>query len=86
MFEHVENKGLSQRVACRWSGVSRAVSRYELLRPAQDAECLKKMRAAAQANPRYGYRRVAVVSSVGFGCAWRLWQRDGFEIGAQRTP
>ena len=85
MLEQVEKKGLSQRAACRWSGVSRAVRRYQLRRPAQDAECLKKMRTTARANPRYGYRRVAVVSGVGTGCAWRLWKQYGFKIEAQRT-
>jgi transposase InsO family protein len=85
MIEHMEGKGLSQRAACRWSGVSRVVGRYELRRPAQDAHFLDKMRVAAKANPRYGYRRVAVVSRVGFGRAWRLWKRYGFKIGAQRT-
>jgi transposase InsO family protein len=85
MLEAVEQKGLSQRAACRWSGTSRAVSRYKLRRPAQDAECLQKMRTAAKANPRYGYRRVAVVSAIGFGRAWRLWKRYGFKIEAQRT-
>lgn len=85
MLEHMENKGLSQRAACRRSGVSRAVSRYKLRRPAQDSEYLKKMRTAAQANPRYGYRRVAVVSGIGSGRAWRLWKRHGFKIEAQRT-
>ena len=85
MLEHVENKGLSQRAACRRSGVSRAVSRYKLRRPAQDAEYLKRMHTAAKANPRYGYRRVAVVSGVGFGSAWRLWRQYGFKIEAQRT-
>lgn len=85
MLEHVENKGLSQRAACRWSGVSRAVSRYKLRRPTQDAECLKKMRATARANPRYGYRRVAVVSGLGSGRAWRLWKQHSFKIEAQRT-
>ena len=85
MLEQVQNKGLSQRAACRWSGISRAVSRYELRRPAQDAEELKKLRAAAKDNPRYGYRRVAVVSGVGSGRAWRLWRQYGFKIEAQRT-
>lgn len=85
MLEHVAQKGLSQRAASRWSGTSRAVSRYKLRRPAQDAESLKKMRATAQANPRYGYRRVAVVSGVGAGRAWRLWKQHGFKIEAQRT-
>jgi len=85
MLAQVENKGPSQRAACHWSGVSRAVSQYELRRPAQDAEYLKKMRTAAKENPRYGYRRVAVVSGVGSGSAWRLWRQYGFKIEAQRT-
>jgi len=85
MIEHVENKGLSKRAACRWTGTSRAVGRYELRRPVQDAQFLDQMRATAKANPRYGYRRVAVVSGVGSGRAWRLWKRYGFKIGTQRT-
>jgi len=32
MLEHVENKGFSQRAACRWSRLSRALSRYKLRR------------------------------------------------------
>jgi len=85
MIKQMEDKGLSQRSACRRAGVSRTAGRYKLRRPDQDAECLKKMRAAAQANPRYGYRRVAVVSGIGFGRAWRLWKHYGFKIEAQRT-
>lgn len=85
MLAQLENKDLSQRAACRWSGISRAVSRYKLRRPAQDAEYVKKMRTAAQENPRYGYRRVAVVSGVGSGSVWRLWKQHGFKIEAQRT-
>jgi len=85
MLAQVEEKGLSQRAACRWSGVSRTVGRYKLHRPVQDAERLKKMRTAAQENPRYGYRRVAVISGIGFGSAWRLWKQYGFKIEAQRT-
>lgn len=61
------------------------MSRYKLRRPAQDIEYLKKLRTAANDNPRYGYRRVAVVSGVGSGCAWRLWKQHGFKIEAHRT-
>ena len=75
MMEHMENKGFSQRAACRWTGISRAVGRYELCRPAQDVQCLEKMRKAARDNPRYGYRRVAIVSGIGFGRSWRLWKQ-----------
>jgi transposase InsO family protein len=85
MIDHVEAKGLSQRAACRYSGISRAVCRYELQRPARDAEFLDQMRTAARTNPRYGYRRVAIECGIGFGRCWRLWKRYGFKIGAQRT-
>jgi transposase InsO family protein len=43
------------------------------------------MRKVAKANPRYGYRRVAVVSSVGFGSSWRLWKQYDFQVAPQRT-
>jgi putative transposase len=84
MIEHVEANGLSQRAACRYTGISHAVCRYELQRPAQDARVLEKMRATARANPRYGYRRVAIECGIGFGCCWRLWKRYGFKSGAHR--
>ena len=85
MIAQVETKGLSQRAACRYTGISRAVCRYVLRRPVQDAQFLEKMRIAARANPRYGYRRVAIESGIGFGCCWRLWKRYDFKIGTQRT-
>jgi transposase InsO family protein len=84
MIDHIEAKGLSQRAACRYSGISRAVCRYELQRPARDAEFLEQMRSAARTNPRYGYRRVAIECDIGFGCCWRLWKRHNFKIEAQR--
>lgn len=42
------------------------------------------MRTAARANPRYGYRRVAIECGIGFGRCWRLGKRYDFKIGAQR--
>lgn len=84
MIDCVVTKGLSQRATCRYTGISRAVSRYGLRRPAQDALFLEKMRTAARANPRYGYRRVAIECGIGFGRCWRLWKRYGFKIGTQR--
>jgi putative transposase len=85
LIEHLENKGLSTRAACRWAGCSRAVGRYVLRRPDQEAKWLEELRKAAKANPRYGYRRVAVVSGVGFGSSWRLWKQYDFQIAPQRT-
>ncbi len=64
----MESRGLSGRSACCWAGYSRAVSRYALRRPAQEAEWLEKVREATRANPRYGYRQIAVVDSLPILC------------------
>ena len=85
LIEYLESKGLSTRAACRWAGCSRAVGRYVLRRPDQDAKWLEEMCKAARANPRYGYRRVAVVSGVGFGSSWRLWKQHDFQVEPQRA-
>ena len=84
MIEHLIENGLSARAACRWSGYSRAVATYVLTRPAQDAARLKTLRRVARANPRYGYRRVAVKSDLGFGRTWRLWKQHDFRLAPQR--
>lgn len=84
LLEQVERKGLSQGAACRWTGISRSVSRYKLQGPDQDAQSVERMRQSAQDNPRYGYRRIAAVSGLGFGRSWRLWKQHGFQLGRER--
>jgi transposase InsO family protein len=85
LIDDMENTGLSRRSACRWSGYSRAIGRYQLRRPEQEAKWLGQMRQAARANPRFGYRRIAVVSGLGFGRCWRLWRLHNFKLAAQRA-
>ncbi len=84
MIEHLVGKGLSGRGASRWSGYSRAIGTYRLKRPAQDTARLKIIHRVARANPRYGYRRVAVKSGLRFGQTWRLWKQHDFRLGPQR--
>jgi putative transposase len=84
LLASVEEKGLSKRAACRWTGISRSVSRYKLQRPDQDAQYVETMRQSTKDNPRYGYRRIAIVSGLGFGRSWRLWKQYDFQIGSQR--
>ncbi len=85
MLDEMEQKGLSRRAACRWAGYSRAVGRYQLQIPSQDEKSLDRMRQSVKTNPRYGYRRIAVVSKLGFGLCWRLWQQHDFQLAAQRA-
>lgn len=84
LLASVVEKGMSKRAACRWTGISRSVSRYKLQRPAQDAQHVETMRQSTKDNPRYGYRRIAIVSGLGFGRSWRLWKQYDFQIGSQR--
>lgn len=85
LLERLQAAGLSARAACRWSGCSRAVAAYQLKRPAVEATDLQTMRQVANANPRYGYRRVAVQSGLGVGTTWRLWKQHDFQLAPQRT-
>lgn len=85
LIDEMDNKGLSRRSACRWSGYSRAIGRYQLRCPAQEAGWLEQMHEATRSNPRYGYRRIAVVTGLGFGRCWRLWKQHNFKLAAQRA-
>jgi transposase InsO family protein len=60
------------------------VATYVLTRPAQDAARLKTVRRVTRANPRYGYRRVAVKRGLGFGRTGRLWKQHDFRLAPQR--
>jgi putative transposase len=85
LIDALTGKGLSKRAACRYAGYSRAVSRYGLRGPAQEVKDLEAMRKATRDNPRYGYRRIAVVCQLGFGRTWRLWKQEQFQLAAQRS-
>src|SRR5262245_48095964 len=82
--QHLAQKGLSARAACRWIGVSRQISRYSLQQPAQDADLLGQMRHITQQHPRFGYRRVAVMVPASFHRTWRLWKTHGFRLAPPR--
>lgn len=84
VLEHLTGKGLSQRSACRWSGISRSVARYRLRQVVQDAQALTAMQPVMTQHPRFGYRRVAVLAQLSFKRAWRLWKQQGFAVQPAR--
>lgn len=67
------SKGLSQRAACRAFGVSRHVPGYSPVQPAKDRELEQVMRETSGRYPRFGYRRIAVMSNQSVHRVWRLW-------------
>jgi transposase len=58
-LEVLTRRGLSQRNACRYLGLSRRVATYTLKQPEKDRSLGERLMAAAQEVPRFGYRRMS---------------------------
>lgn len=85
VLKQLTSKGLSQRSACRWSGISRSAARYRLRQVVQDAQSLAAMQPVMTRYPRFGYRRVAVLAQLSFKRVWRLWKQQGFTVQPARA-
>ncbi|HEU0124284.1 MAG TPA: hypothetical protein VFQ91_27385 [Bryobacteraceae bacterium] len=57
----VQFTALSERRACGLVGVNRGSLRYRSKRPEQDREVADRLKQLAQQQPRFGYRRLAVL-------------------------
>ncbi len=77
-------KGLSQRLGCRIAGVSRRISSYELKQPDKDRAVAVQLMEAWGRYPRFGYRRIAIMTGRSSGRVWRLWNRLGLNLPKRR--
>lgn len=66
--------GLSQRRACRLTGLSLSTCRYEAQRPAADAHLSGRITELAMGRRRFGYRRI-----------WQLLRREGLHVNHKRV-
>jgi putative transposase len=66
--------GLSQRRACRLTGLSLSTCRYEAQRPAADAHLSGRITELALERRRFGYRRI-----------WQLLRREGLHVNHKRV-
>ena len=66
--------GLSQRRACRLTGLSLSTCRYEAQRPAADAHLSGRITELALERRRFGYRRI-----------WQLLRREGLLVNHKRV-
>jgi len=85
VLEQLTGKGLSQRSACRWSGISRGAAGHRLRQAERDAQALAAMHPVMTQHPRFGYRRVAVLAQLSFKQAWRLWKQQEFAVQPARV-
>lgn len=77
-------KGLSERKACHIAGVSRRIGNYELKQPAKDKELGERLMEASGRYPRFGYRRIAVMTNQSQGRVFRLWRELGLNLPRRR--
>ncbi|PEI02321.1 IS3 family transposase [Pantoea agglomerans] len=66
--------GLSQRRACRFTGLSLSTCRYDAQRPAADAHLSESITELALERRRFGYRRI-----------WQLLRREGLLVNHKRV-
>jgi putative transposase len=82
---------VSERVACRVAGQSRATQRYQpMLKDDEDA-LTQAIIALAAHYGRYGYRRITALLredgwSVGKDRVERIWRREGLKVPKKQKP
>jgi putative transposase len=79
-----ERHHFSQRRACRVAGAARATVRYRARR-AEQGDLRARLRELAQARPRFGYRRLAVLlrreqGAVNHKRVYRLYRLEGLAV------
>jgi transposase InsO family protein len=83
-LEHLTRRGISQRKACRYLGLSRRVTGYRLKQPDKDRAVGGRLIAASQEVPRFGYRRMAAWLSLSESRVRRMWRTLGLNIPRRR--
>jgi len=83
-LEHLTRRGISQRKACRYLGLSRRVTCYALKQPGKDRLMGQRLIRASQDVPRFGYRRMAAWLSLSESRVRRIWRTLGLNIPRRR--
>lgn len=83
-LEHLTRRGVSQRKACRYLGLSRRVVCYAPRQPEKDRALGERLIRASQEVPRFGYRRMAAWVALGESRVRRMWRRLGLNIPRRR--
>ncbi|WP_156968956.1 IS3 family transposase [Arenimonas metalli] len=77
-------RGLSQRKALRYLGLSRRIASYAPRQAAKDQAVAERLLAASPKVPRFGYRRMAAWLDLGEARVRRLWRQLGLNIPRRR--
>lgn len=77
-------RGVSQRKALAFLGLSRRIASYEPRQPAKDQALAEQLLAASPQVPRFGYRRMAAWLNLGEARVRRQWRALGLNIPRRR--
>lgn len=83
-LEALSSRGMSERAACRYLGLSRRVTGYELKQPVKDKRLAERLIESSQELPRFGYRRTALWLDVSLCRVKRLWKQLGLQLPRRR--
>ena len=83
-LETLTCRGMSQRKACVYWGLTRRVPGYTLRQPHKDQKLAGRLLAASPEVPRFGYRRMAAWLGAGEARVRRLWRSLGLNIPRRR--
>jgi len=83
-LNHLMSKGVSRRLGCKVVGLSRNASRRE--RRDRRPELRAQIALLAQANPRYGFRRVHALLEPGVNlkAVHRIWREEGLGLTTRK--
>lgn len=77
-------RGMSQRKALAYLGLSRRIASYAPVQPAKDQVLAEQLLAASPKVPRFGYRRMAAWLGLGEARVRRQWRTLGLNIPRRR--
>ena len=77
-------RGMSQRKALAYLGLSRRIASYAPVQPAKDQVLAEQLMAASPKVPRFGYRRMAAWLGLGEARVRRQWRSLGLNIPRRR--
>ncbi len=83
-LEVLTRRGLSQRKARRYLGLSRRVATYTVKQLEKDRSLGERLMAAAQEVPRFGYRRMSVRLALSESRVRRMWRALQLNIPRRR--
>jgi len=83
-IQKLVRRGVSERRACRYLGLSRRISSYQPRQAAKDRIVAEKLLAASPQVPRFGYRRMAAWLELGEARVRRQWRALGLNIPRRR--